>query len=170
MDYQFGDILDARQAPGSGFGHFILVVGETRRSGEVMYYVITSRVYTVFKDILIYFNDCLRRGDKEFLKVFNKEKAKQTITAHGRLSDAMFFDRDTNYASCLDVDSMVVINSDPLLIDKQALERMRIDRKVLIKNRLAKLDLLNLIHLVRNSNDISQDKKSQIGYNYNQLP
>ena len=85
MDYDFGDILDARNA--TSIGHFILVVGQITRKDkitklevtEVMYYIITSRVYAVFKNILVYFNDCLSRGDKNFLKHYGKEKAKTTI-------------------------------------------------------------------------------------------
>ncbi len=44
MDYEFGDILDARNAP--QLEHFILVMGESQKQGksEVMYYIITSRV------------------------------------------------------------------------------------------------------------------------------
>lgn len=74
MDYEFGDILDARKAP-KPLEHFLIILGETRKS-EVMYYIVTSRVYAVFKDLLSYFNDCLSRKDRNFLKYFNKEKDK----------------------------------------------------------------------------------------------
>lgn len=168
MDYDFGDILDARNAPD---GHFIVVVGEVTKQGktEVMYYIITSRVYAVFKDILTFFNDCLSRSDKYFLKHFNKEKAKNVITAHGLLSQAVFLDKQTNYNACLDVESMVVINRDPKLMDKTAMESLRTDGKVVIKSKLAKLDALNLIQVINHSNDVSPDRQNKISACFNKI-
>lgn len=169
MDYDFGDILDARTAP--GVGHFMLVVGEVSKSGktEVMYYVITSRVYAVFKSILSYFNDCLSRNDTHFLHHFAKEKGKSSITPHGLLSQAVFLDRDTNYAACLDVESMVVIKSDPSLIDKPALEALRTSRQVIYKNKLTKLDAINLIQTIKCSNNVSPDRKNKVAYSFNRI-
>ncbi|OGG41933.1 hypothetical protein A2837_01865 [Candidatus Kaiserbacteria bacterium RIFCSPHIGHO2_01_FULL_46_22] len=168
MDYDFGDILDARNAPD---GHFIVVVGEATKQGqtEVMYYIITSRVYAVFKDILAFFNDCLSRGDKDFLKHFSKEKAKTAISAHGLLSQAVFLDKQTNYDTCLDVESMIVVNSDPKLIDKTALESLRGDGKVIYRNKLAKIDALNLIQIIKHSNEVSPDRKNKMSASFNKI-
>jgi len=168
MDYDFGDILDARNAPD---GHFIVVVGEVTKKAqtEVMYYIITSRVYTVFKDILTFFNDCLSRGDKDFLKHFSKEKTKTTISAYGLLSQAVFLDKQTNYDTCLDVESMIVVNSDPKLIDKTALNSLKNDGKVIYRNKLAKTDALNLIQVIKHSNDVSPDRKNKISASFNKI-
>ena len=75
MDYEFGDILDARNAP---IGHFMVVLGEKTKKGktEVMYYLLTSRVYVVFKDVLVFFNYCIANYRKDFVRFFNKEKGK----------------------------------------------------------------------------------------------
>jgi hypothetical protein len=167
MEYDFGDILDARNAPD---GHFIIVVGEISRKDkitknevvEVMYYLVTSRVYTVFNEILVFFNDCLLRRDKHFLHYFNKEKDKRNIIPHGLLSQSVFLDKKTNYNTCLDVDSMVVINSDPRLVDKTALESLKSSGKVLYKSRLVKIDTLNLIQIIKDSNAVSPDSRSKI--------
>jgi len=175
MDYDFGDILDARNAP--SIGHFILVVGQITRKDkvtklditEVMYYIITSRVYAVFKNILVYFNDCLSRKDKNFLKHYGKEKDKATISAHGQLSQAIFLDKETNYNACLDVESMVVINSDPLLIDKTALETLKADGKIIYKNKLVKLDAKHLIETIKCSNDVSSSRKEKISACLNKI-
>lgn len=174
MDYDFGDILDARNAP---IGHFIVVVGQVSRKDkitkedrtEVMYYIITSRVYAVFKDILAFFNDCLSRKDKHFLKHFNKESKKTSITPHGLLSQALFLDKETNYNTCLDLESMVVINSDPELMDKTALESLKSDGKVIYRNKLAKLDTLSLVQIVKHSNDVSIDRKNKISACFNKI-
>lgn len=168
MDYDFGDILDARNAPD---GHFIVVVGEATKKGqtEVMYYIITSRVYAVFKEILAFFNDCLSRSDTHFLRRFSKEKAKSVINAHGLLSQAVFLDQPTNYSGCLDVESMIVVNSDPKLVDKTALETLRNDGKVLYKNKLAKLDALNLREIIKHSNEVSPDRKTKILTAFNKV-
>lgn len=168
MDYDFGDILDARNASD---GHFIVVVGEAVKKGqtEVMYYIITSRVYAVFKDILTFFNDCLSRNDKYFLKHFSKEKAKTAISAYGLLSQTVFLDQQTNYSSCLDLESMIVVNSDPKLLDKTALESLRTDGKVLYKNKLAKLDALNLREIIKISNEVSPDRKTKILTAFNKI-
>lgn len=170
MNYDFGDILDARNA--SGIDHFILVVGEWSKKGqsdEVMYYLITSRVYAVFKSILSYFNDCLSRNDRNFLKFYGKEKTKTVISAHGLLSQAVFLDKETNYNACLDVESMVVINSDPMIIDKLALETLRTDGKVVCRNRLTKVDALNLIQVIKHSNDVSADRKIKTATCFNRI-
>jgi hypothetical protein len=175
MNYDFGDILDARNA--SGIDHFILVVGEITRKDklskqdvtEVMYYIITSRVYTVFKSILVYFNDCLTRKDKHFLKHYGKEKTKSVISAHGVLSQAIFLDKETNYNTCLDVESMIVINSDPVLVDKTALEAQKADGKIMYKNKLVKLDALNLIQMIKCSNDVSAYRKEKISACFNKI-
>jgi hypothetical protein len=169
MDYDFGDILDARNA--SGIDHFILVVGEVTKKGqtEVMYYIITSRVYAVFKSILAYFNDCLTRKDTHFLKHYGKEKTKLRISAHGLLSQAIFLDKETNYNTCLEVESMVVINRDPELIDKTALETLKADGKIIYKNKLVKLDALNLIQTIKYSNEVSPDRKNKISACFNKI-
>lgn len=175
MNYDFGDILDARNAP--NVKHFILVVGEVTKKdrftkedvSEVMYYIITSRVYTVFKNILSYFNDCISRGDVHFLRHYSKEKAKQQISAHGSLSQAVFLDKETNYKACLDVESMVVINSDPQLIDKNALNSLKTDSKILYRDKLAKLDAINLIHNIKHSKEVSPDRKTKICTCFNKI-
>jgi hypothetical protein len=169
MDYDFGDILDARKAPGRG--HFLLVVGEATKGGEteVMYYTITSRVYTVFKNILLYFNDCLTRSDRHFLRHYGKEKGKGMITPYGLLSQAVFLDKETNYSMCLEVESMVVINSDPSLIDKTALEALRTSHGVVCKTRLVKLDALNLIQTIKCSNNVSPDRVNKIAQSFNRI-
>lgn len=168
MDYDFGDILDARNAP---VGHFIVVVGEITKKDqtEVMYYKVTSRVYAVFKTILDYFNDCLRRSDKNFLKHFSKEKAKISIVSHGNLSQAVFLDKHTNYDTCLDVESMIVVNKDPELLDKAAIKTLKADGKVLYKNKLTKLDAFNLREIIKNSNYVSPDRKTKILTAFNKI-
>ena len=163
MDYEFGDILDARNVP--SIKHFILTVGEVSKKGEadtVMYYIITSRVYTVFSGILEYYNDCLRRKDGNFFKFYGKEKNKPKITPHGLLTQAVFLDKHTHYDACLDVESMIVLNSDPLLIDKTVLETFRADGKLVVKSRLAKIDAINIAHNVKYSNEVSPDRKVRI--------
>ena len=161
MDYGFGDIIDARKSPD---GHFVVVVGEVTEDGQtkVMYYLITSRVYAVFKDILDFFNDCLRRGDKPFFKKFSKEKDKEVINSYGSLCQAVFLDKYTNYDSCLDVDSMIVANSDPGLMDKGALESLRGDGKWNLKTKLVSLDALNLREIIKQSDNISPHRKNKI--------
>lgn len=168
MDYDFGDILDARNAPD---GHFIIVVGEVIKKGqtEVMYYIVTSRVYAVFKDILDFFNNCIQRNDKYFLKHFSKEKAKTAINPHGSLSQAIFLDKHTNYDTCFEVESMIVVNSDPKLMDKTALETLRTDGRVLYKNKLTKVDALNLREVIKHSNDVSPDRKTKILTAFNKV-
>jgi len=167
MDYEFGDILDARKAPGQ-LEHFLIILGETRKN-EVMYYIVTSRVYAVFKDLLLYFNDCITRKDKNFFKYFSKEKDKQVITSHGNLIDALFLDKHSCYGLCFDVDSMIVLKSDPLLIDKSVLETLRTNKKVLHKDKLSDIDLYKLIGLVKHSPNISPDKANQISASFNKV-
>ncbi len=167
MNYDFGDIIDARKAP-KPLEHFLVILGETRKN-EVMYYKVTSRVYAVFKDIISFFDDCISRKDKNFLKYFNKEKNKQSITPHGKLVDALFLDKYNCYNLCFDVDSMIVLNSDPDLIDKQALEILRSDQKVCYKDKLSEIDLYKLIGIIRHSPNISPDKLTQIGTSFNKV-
>lgn len=166
MNYEFGDILDARKTP--ALEHFLVILGETRKN-EVMYYIITSRVYTVFKDILSFFDNCIIRKDKNFFRYFKKEKNKQSIIPHGNLIDALFLDKYNCYNLCLDVDSMIVLNSDPHLMDKKALENLRNDQKVCHKDKLSEIDFHKLINMVRYSSNISPDKINQISANFNRV-
>jgi len=165
MNYDFGDIIDARKAP-KPLEHFLVILGETRKN-EVMYYIVTSRVYAVFKDIISFFDDCISRKDKNFFKHFGKEKGKQSISSHGNLLDALFLDKRNCYDLCLDVDSMIVLNSDPNLIDKEALESLKKDQKVFHKDKLSRMDLYKLISIVRCSPNISPDKFNQINASFN---
>ncbi|MFA5232150.1 MAG: hypothetical protein WC410_00485 [Candidatus Paceibacterota bacterium] len=170
MDYSFGDILDGRSTP--GIDHFILVVGELSIKNKpiVMYYKITSRVYAVFKDILKFFNDCISRGDAKFLRCFSKEKNKEIIVPHGPLCQAVFLDRDSDYPLVLDLDSMVVLNQDPELIDKEALETLKKDGKITYRIRLTKSDTFNLINSIKFSNTyMSPDKINKISHSFNQI-
>ena len=168
MDYDFGDILDARKAS-KPLGHFLVILGETKKN-EVMYYIVTSRVYTVFKDLLSFFNDCIIREDKNFFKYFGKEKDKSSgIISHGNLIDALFLDKHSCYGLCFDIDSMIVLNSEPLLIDKEALETLRTDQKVFHKDKLSDVDLYKLISMVKHSPHISPDKVYQTSASFNQV-
>ena len=167
MDYEFGDILDARKAP-NPLEHFLIILGETRKD-EVMYYLVTSRVYSVFKDLLLFFNDCITRKDSNFFKYFSKEKNKSLIISHGNLIDALFLDKHSCYGPCFDVDSMIVLNSDPSLIDKTSLETLRKDNKVFYKDKLLDIDLHKLISIVKHSPNISPDKINQISASFNKV-
>ena len=167
MDYEFGDILDAREAP-KPLEHFLVILGETKKN-EVMYYIVTSRVYAVFKDIISFFDDCISRKDKNFFKYFRKEKDKQAIISHGHLIDALFLDKHNCYNLCFDVDSMIVLNSDPYLMDKEALENLRKDKKICYKDKLSEVDLYKLISMVKHSPNISSDKVNQISASFNKI-
>ncbi len=169
MTYDFGDIIDARNVP--DIGHFIVVVGEIKRkdkiSGEtveeIMYYKITSHVYAVFKSILAYYNNCLSRKDVYFLRFYSKEKDNFLITPYGLLSQAVFLDRDTYYSTCLDTESMVVINCEPKLYDKKVFKVLKKDGKIIIRNKLTKFDAINLMNAIRHSKDTSKDKRLKVG-------
>ena len=168
MIYDFGEIFDARKSPD---GHFVVVVGEVTENGQtkVMYYLITSRVYAVFKDILDFFNDCIRKGDQHFFRKFNKEKKKEIINPHGSLCQAVFLDKYTNYDTCLDVDSMIVVNRDPELMDETVFKSFERDGKWHLKTKLEKLDALNLKEMIKHSDNISPDKKNKIFAAFNKV-
>ncbi|MFA5030262.1 MAG: hypothetical protein WC495_01590 [Patescibacteria group bacterium] len=161
--YDFGDIYDCRKAPQ---GHFILVLGKNQKD-EVMYYMITSRVYKVFKDILLFFNDCIEKKYQRFFHHFNKEKEKEYISATGNLCDAFFLDKYTNYPGQLDADSMVLLNGDPDLLDKQVFDRFRQGKIATFSTRLEKNDTEKFIKAIRLTDNISPNQKSEIGRNYN---
>jgi len=166
MDYEFGDILDARNVP--EIKHFILVVGEIDDKGKkkIMYYIISSRVYAVFSSVIEYFNDCMRRKDKEFFKFFGKEKEKAekgiAIKAKGLISQTIFLDKDTNYSSCLDTESMIVINNNPQYTDKDVIEKLKTDGKIFYKTKLTKRDAFHLFLTIRYSKDVSEFRRGEI--------
>ena len=163
MDYDFGDILDCRDC---AIEHFILVLG-TNKKNEVMYYQITSRTYKVFKNILDFFNDCIDNKYGRFFKHFSKEKGKLKIHQTGRLCDAFFLDEKTNYSGHLEVDSMVLINSEPEVMDKDALDNLHSNKLVKFRTRLEYNDFEKVTQLVKLSKYISTQNKSEIGRNYN---
>jgi hypothetical protein len=176
MQYKFGDIIDARKV--SGLKHFLVVVGEITRIDkitgeditEVMFYKVTSHVYAVFKTILAYFNYCLLKRDPIFLKFYSKEKDNTVIVPYGSLCQAVFLDRDTHYKSCLDVESMVIINSDPQLIDKKVIENLTKVGKIIPKNhKLTKFDAINLMNTIRYSRDVSPERQGKVSTCFNDI-
>lgn len=174
MDYDFGDILDARNAPD---GHFIVVVGQVSRKDkitkedieEIMYYKVTSHVYAVFKTILLYFNHCLAKKDPSFLKFYGKERDSGVIAPYGLLCQAVFLDRDTYYPACFETESMIVINCDPRLMDKKALETLKKDGKILLKDKLTKYDAVNLMNTIRHSKEVSEERIQKVGACFNKV-
>lgn len=163
MDYDFGDIIDCRDY---SIDHFILVLGVNRKN-EVMYYQITSRTYKVFKNILLFFNDCIDEKYSRFFHFFSKEKGKGKIYQTGKLCDAFFLDENTNYSGHLEVDSMILINSEPEFMDKSALDNLHKNKLAKFRTRLADDDSRKIIQLVHLSKYISPYNKSEIGRNYN---
>jgi hypothetical protein len=159
MDYEFGDIIDCRNVP--GLGHFIIVVGITRKN-EVMYYIISSRVYTAFKSILDFFNDCIYKKCQFFFHAFSKEKKKDKLSQYGKLVDAIFLDKENCYEGCLDTDSVVAINNDPELMDKNALDRNIQEKVALFRTTLAPVDMYKVLNIVRYTENISDNKGKQI--------
>jgi len=164
MDYEFGDIIDARKH--RPIGHFFLVLGETDKH-KVMYYRIFSRVYTVFPDILDFFNDCIAKNYKRFFNFFSKEKNKEKLVSIGNLSDTFFLDKYNNYNLCLEVDSMIVIKKDPDLEDKEVLDRLYKGKKIIHKNRLSKGDMFKLNIFLKHSINVSPYIMNNVGKNFN---
>ncbi len=64
---------------------------------------------------------------------------------------------------------MIVLNSDPKLIDKEALENLINDQKVCFKDKLSEMDLHKLIGIIRHSPNISPDKFNQISASFNKV-
>ncbi len=175
MDYDFGDVIDAREV--AGIDHFIVIIGEINKkdkitkkeSIEVMYYKINSHVYAVFKTIAAYFSDCLRRKDKHFLKFYSKEKGNDAINLYGPLCQAVFLDRETNYSTCLDTESMIVINCDPKIFDKNAFEALRMDKKILYRDKLKRIDAFNLINTIKHSDEVSPYRMIMVATCFNRV-
>lgn len=164
MNYEFGDIFDCRDYP--SIKHFILVLGVNKKD-EIMYYRITSKVYKVFKNILDFFNDCIERKYRRFFNFFGKEKNREKICLTGNLCDAFFLDQNTNYCGYLDVDSMILINSEPELMERSVLDNLHKDKFAKYCARLCNDDSEKIIHYIRLSKHISVQNKNEIGRNYN---
>ena len=167
MDPEIGDIVDCRTAP--SLEHFIIILGTRKKRGkeEVMYYIVTSRVYAVFKDILDFFNDCIDKNYQRFFHKFSKEKGKPRITPHGKLRDAFFFDHEMDYSGCLETDSMIVMNADPYLMDREAFDELHKNKMAKYKGMLTNADLVRLVEMVKFSDNIAKESRDRICENYN---
>lgn len=165
MNCEFGDIIDCRKSP---IEHMILIVGNTS-TDQVMYFVIFSRIYTVFDVMLSFLNDCISKQCQRVFYNFNKEKGKQQIAPYGRLSDAFFLDKKTHYNLTLDTDSMILLNQDPPLMDKAVLSGYHKNGLASHKNKLARSDIYKLISVIKHSENIGPTMKSEIGRNYNRV-
>lgn len=163
MNYEFGEIFDCRKNP--KLEHFIIILG-ANRNNEVMYFKITSRVYTVFKDILSFFNDCINKKYNRFYYHFSKEKGKEELKSHGRLTDALFLDKNSHYNMCFDVDSMIIVNSEPKLIDNKVLDEYIKNKLVLYKDSLTNIDIYKLMGIIKYSDNISADNEKQLKRNF----
>ena len=167
---EIGDIIDCRKVP--EVGHFILSLGERTKQGrnEIMYYLITSRVYTVFSKTVEFFNDCISEDYKRFFIYFPKEKDKKDkggISLHGRLRDAFFLDKESDYKGCLDMDSMIVVNESPKVADSEIFKRWYENGTALYRNRLTKEDMIKFMNIIKFSNEINGEDKSLVCRNYN---
>jgi hypothetical protein len=167
MRPEIGDIIDCRN---SAIGHFTLCLGVDSWKGleTVMYYKISSRVYAVFPDVVEFFNDCIQKKYPRFYHFFGKEKGKDAIVPHGRICDSFFLDSETDYGGCLEADSIIVINKEPVLIDIEAFKSLHKDRKVAYRSRLIDRDLIRLIEMIKHSDNIGQRMKSVICRNFNE--
>lgn len=173
MDYEFGDIVDARKYP--NIKHFALILGETPQGKDkpagVLFYIISSRVYKVFKHIISFFNDCIDENYDRFYHFFQKEKwrkpKKEKISLSGRLCDAFFLDKESNYPLHLDEDSFIMLNQNPEIIDKPVIDQLKKDNTITYTNRLCREDTHKLINLIRQSSNISPYMKTEIGRNFN---
>lgn len=169
MNPEIGDIIDGRDVP--SIGNFVLSLGLRTKRGttEVMYYIITSRVYAVFPNILDFFNDCLSRKYHRFPILFPKEKGKTKITPHGRLCDAFFLDKQSHYDTCLDVDSMVVINQNPEITDLETFNQWHSNNMLVHRSRLEQGDLVRCMEMIKLSSNISGENRAYICKNYNEF-
>jgi hypothetical protein len=170
MTPEIGDIIDCRKVP--EVGHFVLSLGERAKHGksEIMYYIITSRVYAVFPKIVDFFNDCLSKDYKRFLVYFSKEKDKKDkggISLHGRLRDAFFLDMESDYKGCLDTDSMIVVNESPKIADLETFKRWQANGIATYRNKLTAKDMLRFIDIIKCSTEISREDVSFVCRNYN---
>src|SRR3989339_1428818 len=159
MDYEFGDIIDCRKTP--SIKHFILIVGLNNKK-EVMYYIITSKTYKVFKNVLDFFNDCIEKKNPRFYHFFSKEEKDKRIYPTGNLCDAFFLDQHTNYQLCFEKDSMILINSEPDLADKAVVDEWITDHKAEYKSRLCRNDSEKLVHAIQLSDNVSPRNKSEV--------
>ena len=178
MNYEFGDIIDARNVSFSR-GHFIIVVGETNLKSqgrfELMYFTITSRVYKPFGKIVNFFNECIKNKYKKFFKHFKKEKPgykknskNHNITLIKPLSAAVFLDCE-EYSGILSQDSMVMITSEPDKVDKEVVKNFKDKEKINNAGRLTPLDVCRLITVLKNSPSISGYNDRKIRESFNAL-
>ena len=167
--YEFGDIVDARSAP-PPLGHFIIVVGETKN--EIMYFLVTSRTYRVFPEVVNFFNDCIDTSYKRFFSFFGKEREKlktgRSITIKGRLTDALFLDHKTHYAGHLNEDSMIMIGN-PRKMDQSVMKRLKREDKIGSGGRLSNIDICKLITMLKQSQSISPSDDRFIRQSFNSL-
>ena len=163
MTPEIGDIVDCRNVP--EVGHFVLSLGERIKhsKSEIMYYIVTSRVYTVFPKIVEFFNDCLSKDNKRFLVYFSKEKDKKDrggISLHGRLRDAFFLDMESDYKGCLDTDSMIVVNESPKIADSETFQRWQTSGIAKYRSKLTEKDMLRFIDIIKCSTEIIKEDVS----------
>ncbi len=171
MAYEFGDIIDTRNAP-TPLGHFIIIVGETKNE-ELLFYTVTSRVYRSLQVIIDFFNDCIDRNYRRFFYSFRKEVHRVSdgtrITLKGPLAETLFLDYIKHYSSLLTSDSMVVINRNPEKLDKDVLVALRRDGKASTGGRLCASDVCRLATLLKTSQYIGLSESLLIRQSFNSL-
>lgn len=167
MDYEFGDIFDARSSP---LGHFVVIVGTipaTRTSEEkILYYVVSSRIYKVFRKILDFFNYCINKKYQPFFNHFSKERDNPQIARAGRLCTAFFLDYD-EYTGHLEEDSYLLLNNDPAEIDASVLSAQVKVKTIKYRTRLGKPDLHKLMTAIRYCDHISPNNLNKVSSAYN---
>ncbi|MDD4110589.1 MAG: hypothetical protein PHS54_03440 [Clostridia bacterium] len=165
MDYEFGDIIDCIKI--KWIGHFVVVLGVTKKD-EVMFFRVTSRVYKVFQGIVDFLNDCQNANCALYNKNFEKEKGKK-INIHGNLVDALFLDKKEVYSLLFFIDSMILVNRDPEMIDKKVLDGYIREKLVIPKAKLAEVDVYKLVGIIKFSKNISDYRRKQIRAGFSKM-
>ena len=165
MDYEFGDIIDARK---TYYKHFILIFGLDDKD-RVLFEIITSKIYRAFDVLCDFFNSyCIGnkcRGNhfyQKFQNIQNKNKEIQAVN----LTDVFFLDKK-DYTGYLSNDSMIIINKDPETIDLEVFNKFKREKLVHYASRLSKEDTDRLYMHFKTSKHISNCSLSIIGKSFN---
>jgi hypothetical protein len=165
MDYEFGDIIDAKK---TYCKHFVMIFGLDDKE-RVLYEIITSKIYRAFDVLCDFFNThCIgdKCRDSHFYHKFQNRHNKDIEIQAVNLSDVFFLDKK-DYTGYLRDDSMVIINSDPKTMDLKVLNEFKRRGLVCSASRLSKEDTDRLYIHLKTSKHISPYNLGVIGKSFN---
>ncbi len=163
MKYKFGDVFDCRRH--TRLAHYQIILGNDTKKNQVLYYVLTSRIYKAFDKLCSFFNRYCIDGKCDAGRFERHFKDKGSIKPVN-LFDVFFVDKNM-YKSKLSEDSMIIMNTDLRTEDIKAFDYKIKNNLKEYSFNLSQKDIYRLYTHIRTSDYISDHNLKLVKKSFN---